>query len=74
MKKIMFLVVAVLAIPTLTGCQLMSKGTRINASLGLEGYDDHEEKIVVRPDDKPIICKLWPIEGVCTQANQAQGS
>lgn len=42
-----------------TGCGVLEKGQRVTASIGFEGYSDHEERIAVTPDADPIICKAW---------------
>lgn len=52
------LLIAVLAVSS-SGCMLMEKGVRLNASMGLEGYSDHEDKITVKPDTEPFICKAY---------------
>lgn len=57
MKRLLLL--GLIVVPMSTGCMLTEKGMRATASVGIEGYSDHEERIAVKPDSDPIICKAW---------------
>lgn len=76
--RVLACVVCVAVFSNLAGCMLAEKGVRATASLGIEGYSDHTETISVKPDDEPIVCKVYQFAfckgaqaSPANQANQA---
>lgn len=59
MRQAKVIAVMVLVTATGSGCMVLEKGIRATASVGLEGYSEREDRVSVKPDADPVICKAY---------------